>query len=65
MTITNDFSKFWFRKPLKDKKGEKVAKSFEIIFERGSRKPEKVWSDKETEFYNRYVLTRSYPYVLV
>ena len=39
--------------PLKDKKGETVAKAFRSIFE--ERKPTKVWVDKGKEFYNKDV----------
>ena len=47
------FSEFGFIEPLKDKKGETVAKAFERVFK--IRKPEKVWSDKGKEFYNKSV----------
>ena len=46
-------SEFGFIEPLKDKKGETVAKAFERVFK--IRKPEKVWSDKGKEFYNKSI----------
>ena len=38
---------------IKNKKGETVAKALKNIFEK--RKPEKLWTDKGTEFYNKDV----------
>ena len=40
--------------PLKDKKGETVAVAFKSIFKEG-RKPELLWTDKGSEFYNKHL----------
>ena len=43
----------WFV-PLKDKKGISIVKAFQIIFKQSNRKPNKIWVDKGSEFYNAY-----------
>ena len=53
MTI-DIFSKFGWIVPLKNKKGETVAKAFNKIFKSG-RLPRKIWTDRGTEFYNKDV----------
>ena len=41
--------------PLKDKKGISIVKTFQIILKQSnSRKPNKIWVDKVSEFYNAY-----------
>ena len=47
------FSKYGWIVPLKNKKGKTVAEALKNIFE--ERKPEKLWTDKGTEFYNKDV----------
>ena len=39
--------------PLKNKTGLEVANALETIFK--ERKPDKLWVDKGTEFYNSHV----------
>ena len=39
--------------PLKNKTGLEVASALETIFK--ERKPDKLWVDKGTEFYNSHV----------
>jgi len=41
--------------PLKDKTGKSVADSFKEIFKNSKRKPEKLYTDKGREFYNKHV----------
>ena len=41
--------------PLKDKTGKSVADAFKEIFKKSKRKPEKLWTDKGREFYNKHV----------
>ena len=53
MTI-DIFSKFGWIVPLKNKKGETVAKAFNKIFKSG-RLPKKIWTDRGAEFYNKAV----------
>ena len=54
LMIIDIFSKFGWIVPLKNKKGETVAKAFNKIFKSG-RLPKKIWADKGSEFYNKDV----------
>ena len=38
--------------PLKDKKGVSIADAFQKILDKSRRKPNKIWVDKGSEFYN-------------
>ena len=38
--------------PLKDKKGVSIANVFQKILKQSNRKPNKIWVDKGSEFYN-------------
>lgn len=53
LSVIDIFSKYGWLVPLKDKKGESVAKAFEKIFK--ERKPNKIWVDEGKEFYNQHV----------
>ena len=48
------FSKYVWVVPLKDKKGVSIATAFQSILKRSnsSRKPNKIWVEKGSEFYN-------------
>ena len=48
------FSKYAWVVPLKDKKGVSIVKAFQIILKQSNRKPNKIWVDKGSEFYNAY-----------
>ena len=48
------FSKYGWIVPLKDKKTESVSLAFDLIFKRCKRKPEKLWSDKGSEFISKH-----------
>ena len=39
--------------PLKDKKGITITNAFQKIFDESNRKPDKIWVDKGSRFYNR------------
>ena len=39
--------------PLKDKKGIKIANAFQKILKESNCKPNKIWVDKGSKFYNR------------
>ena len=54
LMVIDVFSKYGWIVPLKNKKGESVAEAFEGIFEEG-RKPDMLWTDKGSEFYNKHV----------
>ena len=45
------FSKKAWPVPLKDKKGTSIVNPFQRIISKG-RKPNKIWGDQDSEFYN-------------
>ena len=46
------FSKYSFVVPLKSKKGITIANAFKVILK---RKPNKIWVDQGSEFYNTHL----------
>ena len=46
------FSKYAFVVPLKDKKGISIVNAFDKIIKQSNRKPDKIWVDQGSEFYN-------------
>ena len=46
------YSKYAFVVPLKDKKGISVTNGFNEIIKQSGRKPNKIWVDQGSEFYN-------------
>ena len=46
------FSKYAWIIPLKDKKGTNIVNAFKKILSDSSRKPNKIWTDQGSEFYN-------------
>ena len=48
------FSKYAFVVPVKDKKGITIANAFPRILDNSKRKPNKIWTDQESEFYNTH-----------
>ena len=47
------FSKYTFIVPLKDKKRISIVNAFNKIIKQSNRKPNKIWVDQGSEFYNR------------
>ena len=47
------FSKYAFVIPLKDKKGISIVNAFNKIIKQSNRKPNEIWVDQGSEFYNR------------
>ena len=47
------FSKYAWVVPIKDKKGTSIVNAFQKIISEG-RKPNKIWVDQGSEFYNNY-----------
>ena len=47
------YSKYTFVIPLKDKKGISTVNAFDKIIKQSKRKPNKIWVDQGSEFYNR------------
>ena len=54
LCVIDIFSKYAWVVPLKDKKGISIVKVFQIILKQTNRKPNKIWADKGSEFYNTY-----------
>ena len=54
LSVIDIFSKYVWVVPLKDKKGISIVKAFQSILKQSNRKPNKVWVDKGSEFYNAY-----------
>ena len=48
----NLFSKYTFVVPLKDKKGVSIVNAFQKILNYSKRKPNKIWVDQGSAFYN-------------
>ena len=46
------FSKYAWVVPLKDKNGVSIVNAFQKILKKSDRKPNKIWVDKGSEFYN-------------
>ena len=49
----NLFSKYAWVIPIKDKKGTSIVNAFKKIISKGQRKPNKIWVDQDSEFYNQ------------
>ena len=52
LCVIDIFSKYAWVVLLKDKKGVSIVNAFQKILEESDRKPDKIWVDKESEFYN-------------
>ena len=52
LCVIDLFSKYAFVVPLKDKKGINIVNAFQSILNKSKRKPNKIWVDKGSEFYN-------------
>ena len=52
LCIIDIFSKYAWVVPLKDKKGISIVNAFQKILDDSNRKPNKIWVDKGSEFYN-------------
>ena len=50
--VIDIFSKYTLVVPLKDKKGVGIVNAFQKILDKSGRKPNKIWVDKGSEFYN-------------
>ena len=46
------FSKYAWVVPIKDKKGTSIVNAFKKILSDSNRKPNKIWVDQGSEFYN-------------
>ena len=52
LCVINIFSKYAWVITLKDKKGISIVDTFQKILDKSGRKPNKIWVDKGSEFYN-------------
>ena len=52
LCVIDLFSKYAFVVSLKDKKGISIVNTFQSILNKSKRKPNKIWVDKGSEFYN-------------
>ena len=52
LCVVDIFSKYAWVIPLKDKKGISIVNAFKQILKESNRKPNKIWVDKGSEFYN-------------
>ena len=53
LNVIDVFSKFVWSIPIKDKTGKTITESFDYIVKTSKRRPEKLWVDNGTEFYNK------------
>ena len=56
LCVIDIFSKYAWVVPLKDKKGISIVKAFQSILKQSNKKPNKIWVDKGSEFYNAYFI---------
>ena len=54
LCVIDIFSKYAWVIPLKDKKGISIVNAFQILLKKSNRKPNKIWVDKGSEFYNSF-----------
>ena len=52
LCVIDIFSKYVWVVPLKDKKVITITNAFQKILDDSNRKPNKIWVDKGSEFYN-------------
>ena len=52
LCVIDLFSKYAFVVPLKDKKEANIINAFQSILDKSGRKPNKIWVDQGSEFYN-------------
>ena len=53
LSIIDIYNKYAWVIPLKDKKGITITNAFQKILDKSNCKPNKIWVDKGSEFYNR------------
>ena len=53
LCVLDIFSKYVRVVPLKNKKGITITNAFQKILDESNRKPNKIWVDEDSEFYNR------------
>ena len=53
LCVIDIYSKYAWAVPLKDKKDVSIVNTFQSIFKKSNRKPNKTWVNKGSECYNR------------
>ena len=53
LCVINIYSKYAWAIPLKDKKGIIITNAFQNILEKLNHKPNEIWVEKGSKFYNR------------
>ena len=53
LCVLDLFSKYVWVVPLKGKKGVSIVNAFQNILHKSKRKPNKIWVDHSSEFYNK------------
>ena len=53
LCVIDIYSKYAWVVPFKDKKGVSIVNAFQSILKKSNRKPNKIWVNKGSEFYNR------------
>ena len=54
LCVIDIFSKYAWVVPLKDKKGVTIVRAFQKILGNSMRKPNKIWVNKGSKFYNSF-----------
>ena len=54
LCVIDLFSKYAWVAPLNDKKGATITNAFQKILDTSKRKPNKIWVDQGSEFYNNH-----------
>ena len=62
LLVIDTFSKYGWIVPLKNKKAQTIVKALKEIFKESGRRPNKLWTDKGTEFFNKDVRDLVYLY---
>ena len=57
LNIIDVFSKHAWCIPLKDKTGTSITEAFEKVVKSSKRKPQKLWVNQGSEFYNRTLIS--------
>ena len=55
LSFLDIFSKYAWVIPLKDKKSTTIADAFQKVLDEFNRKPNKIWTDEGSKFYNRSI----------
>ena len=56
LCVIDLFSQYAWVVPLKDKKGVSTVNAFQSILKKSNRKPNKIWVDQGSEFYNNVLI---------